>query len=90
MAATKSKKNNIADDSGLLEQLIESLLKKGMVRLTHFGLFEVVEVRGRMRYAFGKRKMVPVKAFRKIRFTPAAGLRDMLNGKGRSIKNKKQ
>lgn len=79
---TKSKENNVKDGTGeVVAMLVEALSSRGAVRLTHFGLFKVVEVKGRKRYNFAERKMEAVRPFKKITFTPAEGLRDMLNRK---------
>lgn len=89
-SSTKDRENNIRDDSGLVDKLVDALTRKGVARLVHFGLFRVVSVEGRKRYDFKKRRMVPVGSFKKITFTPAQGFRDMLNTKGRVYKSKKK
>lgn len=72
---------NIKDASGLVENLMVDLQKKGAVRLLHFGLFKVQTVKGKTRYDFVNKKIVPIPTFKKISFTPAKGLREMINKK---------
>ncbi len=79
--STKLKKYNIKDESGLIEGLITGLQTKGAVRFLHFGLFKVVSVKGRTRYNFKTRKVVPTLPYKSITFSPAKGLRDMFNKK---------
>jgi len=70
----------IVDKSGLLEQLIGELQKNGSARLVHLGLFRVKVLKGRKRYDFKKRKVIAMKPYKVIIFTPARGIREMLGG----------
>lgn len=72
------KRANITDKTGIVDELVQTLSKKGAVRLVHLGLFRVVEIKGRKRYDFKKRGMVAMKPFKQIIFTPARGIREML------------
>lgn len=78
---TRSKKYNVLDGSDISHILVDTLVKKGAVRLVHFGIFRAVLVKGRKRYDFKTRKMVDVPTFKQVTFTPAEGLREMLNTK---------
>lgn len=90
MQKTRSKAADVKDTSGILDQLVENLVTKGSARFMHFGLFKVVSVTGRKRYSFQDRKMVPIPRYITVSFSPAQGLRDMLNEKGRRLKTKKK
>lgn len=65
----------------MIESLISALQVNGAVRFLHFGLFKIVPVKGRTRYDFKKRKIVPTGPYNLITFSPAKGLRDMFNTK---------
>lgn len=70
---------NVKDTSGLVETLMTDLKTKGLVRFLHFGLFKVVSVQGRTRYDMISKKIVPVPTYKRILFTPAKGLKEMIN-----------
>lgn len=76
---TAKKKPAIKDTTGLLDSLVESLMKNGSVRLIHFGTFRTKTIKGRKVYDWKKRAMRPIPPFKQVIFTPAKGLRDMLN-----------
>jgi len=79
MAKAKvAKRKNLKDNSGLIDEVIHELTKKGSVRLVHLGQFRVAKVKGRKRYDFKERKVVPMEPYKQIIFTPAKGIRDML------------
>lgn len=82
MAKGKPKSINLTDKSGLVDELISRLSKSGTVRLVHFGLFRVAEIKGKKRYDFRKRQIVPAKPYKIITFKPARGIHEML-GKGK-------
>lgn len=73
-----SKKINLKDKNGLIDELIHTLEKNGSARLVHFGLFRIVEIKGHKRYDFKERKVVPMKPYKQIIFTPSKGIREML------------
>lgn len=90
MAIARSKASDVKDKSGVLDQLVDTLMTKGSVRLMHFGRFKIVSVEGRKRYSFADRSIVPIPKYFTVSFSPAQGLRDMLNEKGRRLKTKKR
>lgn len=69
---------NVKDKTGIVDAMVQELSKKGSVRLVHFGLFKVRKIKGRKRYDFKERKMVAMKPFKQIIFSPARGIREML------------
>lgn len=73
-----SKRNNLKDNSGIVDKIIHELSVHGSVRLVHFGLFRVVEIKGHKRYDFKKRRVVEAKPYKQIIYTPARGIREML------------
>jgi len=73
-----SKIPSIKDGNGLVDQLVHELSKKGSARLVHLGQFRVVEIKGHKRYDFKERRVVPMKPYKQIIFTPARGIREML------------
>lgn len=81
MSKEKIKNKSIKDKAGLVDQLVNALHEKGAIRLTNFGSFKVVSIKGRKVFDFKKRQMRPVPAFKQVVFTSARGLRDMLNSK---------
>lgn len=68
----------IVDKSGLVDQLIDELASKGSARLVHLGLFRVALIKGKKRYDFKARKVIAMKPYKQIIFTPARGIREML------------
>lgn len=78
---SRGAKFNVKDSGTTTDDLVRTLLKHGMARLVHFGRFRVIEMKGRKRYDFKKREMVPVGARKMITFAPSKGLREMLNKK---------
>lgn len=73
-----SKRHSIKDKSGMIDALVHELVSKGSVRLSHFGLFRVREIKGHKRYDFKKRRIVEVEPYKQIIFTPARGIAEML------------
>lgn len=71
----------IKDKSGLVDSLVSELSSAGSVRLVHLGLFRVKLIKGKKRYDFKSRKVIAVKPYKIIIFTPARGIREMLQGK---------
>lgn len=74
--ATKTK--NLKDTSGLIDAMVHELSSNGSVRLVHLGVFKIKTIKDRKRYDFADRKVIPVKPFKQIIFTPARGIREML------------
>lgn len=68
----------IKDKSGLIDSVVHELSTNGSVRLVHLGLFRVVTIKGHKRYEFKTRKVVAMKPYKQIIFTPARGIREML------------
>lgn len=83
MARAESKKTSksadVKDTSGFIDEVIDTLKKKGRVRVMHFGEFRATKVKGRKVYKWETRKMVPVPPFIAINFTAANGLNHMFN-----------
>lgn len=73
-----SKRKNIKDTSGIVDAMIAELVKTGSVRLVHFGLFRVREIKGHKRYDFKARKVIAMEPYKQIIYTPARGIREML------------
>lgn len=73
-----SKSNNLKDKSGLVDAMVHELQKKGAVRLVHLGLFRIRVIKGHKRYDFKARKVIAMKPYKQIIFTPARGIREML------------
>lgn len=73
-----SKRSNLKDESGLIDAAVHTLATKGSVRMVHLGLFRVAVIRGHKRYDFKARKVVAMKPYKQIIFTPAKGIREML------------
>ena len=75
---TKSKQQDvIAHDT--LDTLIGTLRTKKRARFMNLGLFRVIEIKGRQRWDFRQKKMVTIPKFKTLVFTPAEGIKDLLN-----------
>lgn len=72
------KRKNLKDKNGLIDELIHELEQNGSARLVHFGLFRIAEIKGHKRYDFKQRKVVAMKPYKQIIFTPSKGIREML------------
>lgn len=68
----------IVDKSGVVDSIIHELTKKGAARLVHLGSFRVKTVKGRKRYDFKARRVIPMPPYKQIVFTPARGISEML------------
>lgn len=75
---------DIKDKTGLLDDLITTIVEKGRAHFMHLGTFTLVQRKGGKRYDVTKRTMVPYGAYMTIAFNPSKPLREMLNtGKAR-------
>lgn len=65
----------------VVSEISSLLIRKGMARVSGFGVFKISKIKGRKRWDFKKKKAVPVESFKTIVFTSAEGLREKLNKK---------
>lgn len=72
------RRTNIKDASGTIDALIAEITRSGSARLVHLGLFRVVELKGKKRFDFKARKVVEMKPYKQIIFTPSKSIREML------------